>query len=61
MPLHHVRGYLEPIGPPSAIVNPLSFTAEAAAALQRATDTLKQLEDQLRASGVSDKLADRCR
>jgi hypothetical protein len=61
LPISHHRLYLEPIGPPTELVQPKEFVAEAQAALNKAKERVKELEQRLEQSGVAEQVRERCR
>lgn len=61
LPITHHRLYLEPIGPPTELVQPKEFVAEAQKALDKAKERVKELEQRLSQSGVEEQVRKKCR
>lgn len=61
LPITHHRLYLEPIGPPTELVQPAQFVDQAQKALDRAKARVDELEQRLQDSGVAEQVRQRCR
>ena len=59
--LNHSRVYFEPVGPPTALIDPAVFEAQSTAALAHAQEALVAFDALLDISHAREEVALRCR